>query len=395
MTRRPASGCPHLRQATDLRRFVKTAVLGALCVAGLGLQPAAAQKKDPVAEQQRVIRQLEQQIAAGEKELAGIKQDRTSAQRRVQQLAGQIEARNELLTESEAQERQLIDEVVRADSLVGELNASLVRHRAQYGEMVREAYRNHAQNNYLTYLFASKDFTDMARRIASLREAAALRARQIDRIDSLNREAARQLTVLSQRQQELDSVRRSLTAQKEKLQRDAAQARTSLNRLSKQEKSALQRANAQKKRLDDAVAQLRKLTKGNKEGASFSTQTSNLNLPVEGGRVKAYHGNMAEITGPRGARVRSIYEGKVVDVKRNRITNKYDIYIAHGEYITSYANLSAATVAKGDAVARNAAIGVIGSSVDMETMKNEYKLIFGIYPPSPTQKMSAASCFKK
>ena len=39
------------------------------------------------------------------------------------------------------------------------------------------------------------------------------------------------------------------------------------------------------------------------------------------GRVKRYKENMAEITGPKGAHVISIYDGKVVDVKRNRITS--------------------------------------------------------------------------
>ncbi|WP_279057433.1 hypothetical protein [Alistipes communis] len=37
----------------------------------------------------------------------------------------------------------------------------------------------------------------------------------------------------------------------------------------------------------------------------------------------------------------------MVDVKRNRITNRFDVYIAHGQYITSYANLNSVSVAKG------------------------------------------------
>lgn len=112
------------------------------------------------------------------------------------------------------------------------------------------------------------------------------------------------------------------------------------------------------------------------------------------GRVKRYKENMAEITGPKGAHVISIYDGKVVDIKRNRITNKYDVYVAHGEYITSYANLGTICVEKGQKVARNAQLGTIGSSVNVMTMETEYKLVFGIYPPNPGQKMRAEDCFK-
>ena len=111
--------------------------------------------------------------------------------------------------------------------------------------------------------------------------------------------------------------------------------------------------------------------------------------------MKRYNGNMAQIVGAEGAKIISIYEGKVVDVKRNKVTNKYDVYIAHGEYITSYANLSSVAVAKGQTVARDQRIGVIGSAVDPATMNIEYKLVFGIYAPSPSVKMSAANCFKK
>jgi len=92
--------------------------------------------------------------------------------------------------------------------------------------------------------------------------------------------------------------------------------------MSAREKAVLREKERQEEQLDTAIAELQKLTKGNKAGASFSTRTSNLNLPVEGGRVKRYRDNMAEITGPKGARITAIYEGKVVDVKRNRITNR-------------------------------------------------------------------------
>jgi len=85
----------------------------------------------------------------------------------------------------------------------------------------------------------------------------------------------------------------------------------------------------------------------------------------------------------------------VVDVKRNRITNRFDVYIAHGQYITSYANLNSVSVAKGQTVAKNSAIGVIGPAVDIQTMKTEYRLVFGIYPPAGAKKMRASDCFRK
>ena len=69
--------------------------------------------------------------------------------------------------------------------------------------------------------------------------------------------------------------------------------------------------------------------------------------------------------------------------------------MAHGEYITSYANLESASVEKGQKVARNGILGEVGSSVNLTTMQPEYKLVFGIYSPSPKEVLNAADCFRK
>ena len=271
----------------------------------------------------------------------------------------------------------------------------LAEEREKYAEMVRETYRNHKQNNYITYILASKSFSDVSRRIANIRAVASLRAERMRRIDSLNQQLGEQQLSLSERKHSLDSVQRKAEAQKLKLQSDVKAAKQAMNQLSSKERAALKDKMESEERLDAAINELRKLTKGNTEGASFSRNTTNLNLPVDGGRVRRYKGNMAEIIGAKGATVRSIYDGKVVEVKRNRINGKYDVFVAHGEYITSYANLDDVSVEKGQKVAKNSRLGEVGASVNITTMESEYKLVFGIYSPNPKEVMRAADCFKK
>ena len=357
---------------------------------------ASAQADRKIEQQKRVIAALEQKIAAEEREISKLKEGRAATEERVRRLARQIDSRNQLLEETEKQARLLRGEIDRTDSVAGDLGRSLDRNRTQYAEMVREAYRNYRHNNYLTYIFSSRDFADMARKITNLREVASMRERKLQDIAALSKQVVEEKELLDRRKRSLDSVTLKLKAQKQKLERDARNARTSIRQLSQKEKTALQRKISQEQQLDVAIGELRKLTKGNKEGDSFSTKTTGLRrLPVTAGRVKRYKENMAEITGPKGAHVISIYDGKVVDVKRNRITNKYDVYVAHGEYITSYANMGSICVEKGQKVARNAQLGTIGSAVNIMTMETEYKLVFGIYPPNPGQKLRAENCFKK
>ena len=354
-----------------------------------------AEEKARIAEQRKLIEQLEKQVEEEEKKLNSIKKDKSTAQQRVRSITRQINSRNQLLNKTEKEISSIEKNIQLNDSLLTKTRAQELSERERYAEMVREAYRNHKQNNYVTYLLASENFSDAARRIANIRAVAELRAERMRRIDSLGKAIEQQQSSLASRRQDLDVVQRKAEEQRKKLQSDVKSAQTAMNQLTSKEKAALRDKMESEERLDAAIDALRKLTKGNTTGASFSRTTSNLNLPVVGGSVKQYKGNMAEIVGSRGAEVRSIYEGKVVEVKRNRITGKYDVFVAHGEYITSYANLEEVSVQKEQKVAKNGRLGEIGSAVNLQTMQPEYKMVFGIYSPNPKETMRAADCFKK
>lgn len=370
----------------------KAVLFIAACTAWLA---ATAQSTGQIEAQRKVVAALEKQIAQEEREIAKLRQGRAATEERVKRLARQIDTRNQLLEAQQKQADLLAGQLVRTGHTADSLGQALERNKALYAEMVREAYRNYRHENYLTYLFASRDFADIARKIANLRQVASMRERKLHEISDLKGQVAIEKELLDRRKQALDSVTAQLRAQQAKLQRDARNARAEVRRMSKQEKQRLQQKIAREQQLDIAIEELRKLSRGNREGDSFSAKTAGLRLPVAAGKVRRYMGNMAEITGPKGARVTSIYDGKVVEIKRNRITNKYDVYVAHGEYLTSYANLGTICVEKGQKVARNAPIGTIGSSVNIATMDTEYKLVFGIYSPSPTEKMRAENCFRK
>ena len=355
----------------------------------------SAQEKARIEEQRRIIEELEAQLKEDEQRLSQIKKDKSTALRRVNSITNQINSRNTLLNRTEKEINSIEKNIENNNRMISLTSQKLTDEREKYAEMVREAYRNHRQNNYITYILASKSFSDISRRIANIRAVAELRAERMHRIDSLNNSLSEQQLTLSERKQSLDSVQRKAEAQKLKLQSDVKAAKQAMNQLSTKERAALKEKMESEELLDAAINELRKLTKGNTEGASFSRTTSNLNLPVDGGKVRRYKGNMAEIVGAKGASVRTIYDGKVVEVRRNRINGKYDVFVAHGEYITSYANMDEVSVEKGQKVAKNSRIGEVGSSVNVTTMESEYKLVFGIYSPNPKETMRAADCFKK
>ena len=358
-------------------------------------QSQSDEEKARIAEQRRIVEQLEKELEEDEKKLNSIKKDKSTAQQRVRSITKQINSRNQLLNRTEREIGSIERSIVKNDSLLSQTQQSYTAEKENYAEMVREAYRNYKQNNYITYILASESFTDAARRIANIRAIAVLREERLHRMDSLAKSIEEQQASLSERRRTLDDVQRKAEAQRKKLQGDVSSAKKAMSQLSKREQAALKEKMASEERLDAAIDALRKLTKGNSVGASFSRTTSNLNLPVVGGRVREYKGNMAEIIGAKGAAVRSIYEGKVVEVRRNRISGKYDVFVAHGEYITSYANLDNVVVRKDQKIEKNGTLGEVGASVNLTTMNTEYKMVFGIYSPNPKEVLRAANCFKK
>ena len=356
--------------------------------------PAVAQTSK-IEQQKKVIANLEHSIAREEKQLAQLKKNKASAEKQVATLTKQIEKRNALIRETTRQIKQLTAEVNASENRLRSLGGQLTELEENVREIVRSAYRNYRYQNHLTYLFSAKSFADMARRVAMLRVATEYRVAQIKEVSAVRSDVQKERNTLTKRREELSATKRHLDSQRKKLRSDMASAKKTISQMSSKQQSVLRSKMEHEEKLNEAIKTLRKLTKGNKAGASFSANTTALNLPVVGGKVKRYKGNMAEIVGNEGAAITSIYEGKVVDIKRNKVNNKYDIYIAHGEYITSYANLSAVSVAKNAIVQKNQRIGTIGSAVNISTMEMEYKIVFGIYAPSPDIKMSAANCFKK
>lgn len=363
----------------------------------LATLPSVAQNKK-IEQQKAVVAALERSIAAEEKELAELKKSKASTEKQVASLARQIEKRNAIIRETTQQIKFLTSEVEASEQRLQELGGQLTQLEENMREIVRAAYRNYRYQDQLTYLLSADSFSEMTRRVALLRAATEHRKAQIDHLLAVRQEVQQERDNLTKRREELSTTKTRLDSQRKKLKENVASAKKSISKMTSEQKRVLESKLELQAELNNAKKELKRLqelARGNKAGSSFSSKTKALNLPVVGGKVKRYKGNMAEIIGKEGAAVTSIYEGKVLDIKQNKVTNYYEVYIAHGKYITSYANLSAVSVAKNSIVKRGQRIGTIGTAINLTTMETENKIVFGIYSPTTDEVVSAANCFKK
>lgn len=352
---------------------------------------------------QESIAKRRQDIKAQEKELEALKNNKASTEKLVLSLTAQIESRNALIEETTDQIKELTAKVKASEKRIKELSGQLVQLENNVADIIRSAYRNYRHQNYLTYIFSAESFSDFARRITMLRSAASFRQQQIERVTAVRKDVEVEREKLSNERKELNAVKKQLDIERKKLNADVAAAKKSIDQMSAKEKEVL-KAKAENERLNkldaNELSRLRARAKGNKAGSSFGqgkdfAKGKKLKLPVENGSVALYKGNMAEIIGNKGAAVTSIYEGKVLDIKRNKVTNKYDVFIAHGEYITTYSNLLEVVVSAGDIVKTNQRIGTIGAMFDLSTGEFKYKMVFGLISPVNKTKIAVKHIFNR
>ena len=402
-----------------LQHYILTLILLLTALPTVAQNKKIAQQKEVVkklersiAQEEKMLNELKRNIADEKKTLVGLVKNKEKKERQVASIGRQIKNQNRLI-EAKSQEIKLREEEIKESGLrIDSLEKQTLLFEEHMRDIVRAAYRNYRYQDQLTYLLSAESFSDMTRRVAMLRAAAEHRKEQIKQLISLRQRVQMERDSLTVRRNELAAKKQELTKDLNKLSRNkqvlnkerkelnnyVASARQTISKMTSEQKRVVESKLEHQAELNNAKKELKRLqnlAKNNKTGASFSAKLTDLNLPVVGGKVKRYKGNMAEILGNEGAAVTSIYEGKVLDIKQNKVTNYYEVYIAHGKYITSYANLSAVAVAKNSIVKMGQRIGTIGTAINLSTMATENKIVFGIYSPNPDEVMSAENCFKK
>lgn len=370
-------------------------LLGLLMVVAFTTTPLllSAQSTKKVEEQRRKVEQYRKDLESAKREVTKLKKEKSTASDRVKALNRQMNLRSNYIAETEREKDLVLDDIANVDHIADSLQQALDHNRAIYAEAVRAAYRSYKQNTATNYIFSSEGISDASRRMAQVQHLADSRKALAQEIAIQEEALGIERERLANRRHELDSITLSLERERESLAEDKREAQRTYNSLSSAERKALNNQQQQQKRLNSAIAELRKLTEGNTAGSSFSDKTKALNLPVAGGSVSKAQGNMATITGKRGATVRSIYEGKVIRISKDN-TNHSMVFIAHGQYISVYTHLGSVAVAENQTVSRDQKIGTIGIGID-HTGKESAYMQFMINHADSNKRMSVMDCFKK
>ena len=146
------------------------------------------------------IRRAEKEIAEGEELLSKINQDQSVNSQQIKLLQSRINNRNSIIRSLESQISLTNRDISSRERNITQLEAELAQIKKEYGDMVYTSYKNHKLNNSLLFLFSSRDFNDMTRRLDYMRRYNAMREEKARDIDTLRNQLSaevEQLTIQS------------------------------------------------------------------------------------------------------------------------------------------------------------------------------------------------------
>ena len=301
---------------------------------------------------------------------------------------------------------------------IEKLRTELTILKKDYAEMVVSARKNKSTQNRLMFLLSSESFWQAYKRMAYMKQYAAYRKQQGEQIAAKTK-ALQQYTseLVAQRKDKKQLIEENRKAQKE-LDSIRKRQNSLVLELKKREinyTAQIKKKQKQQEAIDKEIARLIReaIAASNKKAgtktgnfvltpeakalaASFASNRGRLPWPVKKGIVTQRFGtqrhpvvrtttiksNGVSLSVPAGASARSVFEGKVLNIVQFKGSNPI-VLIQHGNYITSYKNLSKVYVKKGVRVTAKQAIGQIFTNKDTGKTTLQFSLFQNTTPQNP------------
>ena len=301
---------------------------------------------------------------------------------------------------------------------IEKLRAELTSLKKDYAEMVVSARKNKSSQNRLMFLLSSESFWQAYKRMAYMKQYAAYRKQQGEQIAAKTKALQQYTTdLVAQRKDKKQLIEQNRKAQKE-LDSIKKRQNTLVLELKKRERNyaaQIKKKQKQQEEIDKEITRLIReaIAASNKKAgtktttfvltpeakalaASFVSNKGRLPWPVEKGIVTQRFGtqrhpvvrtttiksNGVTLSVPAGATARSVFEGKVLNIVQFKGSNPI-VLVQHGNYITSYKNLSKVYVKKGDRVTAKQAIGQIFTNKDTGKTTLQFSLFYNTTPQNP------------
>ena len=377
---------------------------------------------------------IQTEINKKQKLLDETRKNKKASQQQLSVLRDQIATREMYMTELQSEIDVLADERRQNETESSRLARKLTYLREDYSRVVYNTFKNRRQNDPLLFILSSEDYSSMFRRIHFYAEYSKNVQQKVDEITETRKNIDKKCEELTLIENEKQTVMREQEVANAKQQQQRREAEKLSKELKKKESNLvaeIKKKQQEKNRLDAAIkkaidaeiaAAAAKQNKANsgKSGSSGSGKSGSTASGKSGGKSSTpaivltpaeqqlsnsfasnkgklpwpvsacaktldfgtyqhpdapsvtLYNNGIELLTHANADVKAVFKGTVVTVRN--FEGSYFIIIRHGEYLTTYQNVTGVTVKAGQEVATGQKIG----SVAKKASSGTYELSFFI-----------------
>ncbi|WP_228236696.1 murein hydrolase activator EnvC family protein [Allomuricauda sp. M10] len=330
-------------------------------------------------------------------------------------LDNKINVRQELIRVTNQQSNLLNRQINVNIRSISKLREDLKLLKEDYASLIQKTYQNKSQNNRLMFLLSAENFFQAFKRFQYMQQYAKHRKKQGENIIVKTEELTQLNQDLVRQRKEKDQLLAENTKAKDELSKEIEAQRNLLTSIKQNEAkytASISEKQKEARKIDREIERLIKsaIASSNKSSGkstssatfaltpesklvadNFSSNKGRLIWPVEKGiksqgygvyADKLYPGikhqnNGVTITTDKGSKARAIFEGEVIAILSVPGGNK-GVQVKHGNYISTYYNLSTLYVKKGDKVTTKEVLG----EIDTNRFDGSTKLKFYLYKDS-------------
>jgi murein hydrolase activator len=329
----------------------------------------------------------------------------------------QIKLNENVISTIAKQSRILDDNIYLTQLEINRLNKELKIMKEDYAKMIVKSYKSRSEQSRIMFVLSSSSFLQAYKRIQYMKQYAGYRKRQAEEIKLKQQKlgyAVNKLAVNKKEKEIVIAEKTKVVQDQEKIKK--VKEKTALLLKKDKKKIAAEIANKEKERkniekkikkmIADAIKKENEKTAAKnaaktKAGSATTTKPAvsstkieltpeakltsdgfkankgKLPWPVEKGAIYIPFGNSKhpeykdvdvsnsgmDIATEAGSFARAVYSGEVSSVIISPNSNTYSVLIRHGDYFTSYSNLSSVSVAAGQKVTAKQSLGKIKTNL--------------------------------
>ena len=391
-----------------------------LFIAFLSVSLSAQKKTRKQLESDR--KRLKKEIVKVNKLLFDTKKKEKNALNDLKDLNQKIDVREKLIKTINLESSALLAEISTNESELEKLNVKLAELKKDYAAMIYKSYKSKSQQSKTLFLLSSKNFYQAYKRLKYMNQYTSFRKKQGEEIVLQTKQVQQLNDSLSYQKQLKDTLLANEEDQKLKIELDKKGQQKLISQIKKKENSykrELRKKQKEEKKITASIDKLIKeaiaksnTKKGVKKSSTgfaltpeakalasrFEQNKGKLPWPVDSGLIVRRFGRQPHptlrgitiqstglhIVTNKGKNAESIFNGTILAVQ-TLSEGRRSVLVQHGNYITTYNNLSKVYVSKGDKVKTGQALGQIFTN----KVTGKTKLVFVLF--KDTKRLNPAS----